>query len=192
MSPLIQTIISGVAVAAIGAGVTAYVSMSNQIARLENEAEHTSSDLGLLKLDVKEIRKALATHSIVSSPRPLDDESFQGAITHPDPNFTVGQSFTVEGTVSEEIPPYHHLWLVVRRGEMMWPKDPEVFLVDRRWKKQMTEAGTGGFSVVLYLMDQAEHDRIMKWVRDGNDTGDFPGFLSFTGEPLAQVELIGG
>ena len=117
-------------------------------------------------------------------------QSLTATIDQPANNDTVTGLIEVTGTISEPLPADAQLWIVVRRNDLMWPKDPEVFVVGETWSKTVNEGGRGNFSLVLLLVGKDGQEQIRRWIDRGIATGDFPGQIRIKdSSALAHVSL---
>ena len=106
--------------------------------------------------------------------------TINGNITNPEEGQRVTDRIEVGGTLSASLPINHHLWIVVRRGNLLWPKEPEVFVTGNSWESTVFEGGRGQFRLVLFLVNEEGQREIRDWLRVGTDTGHFPGLESIS------------
>jgi len=114
-----------------------------------------------------------------------------GKITKPNARAAVPTSFDASGSI-EDVQGLH-FWLAVRKGKLMWPKEPELTLRAGRWSVTIDEGGTpsgGRFDLVLLAVGPNGESRIAEWIRTGKATSSFPGLESIPGaEELDHVPL---
>lgn len=96
-------------------------------------------------------------------------------IDSPKNNAQVAGPIEMTGSIKGTVPADAQLWVVVRRGNLMWPKDPEVFVVGETWSKTVNDGGRGRFSLVLFLVGKEGQAQISDWIDHGVRTGDFAG-----------------
>jgi hypothetical protein len=116
----------------------------------------------------------------------------EGQIITPKEGQEVIERIDARGTISS-LPEGSHLWLAVRKGSLIWPKEPEVFIAGTSWSATIYEGGTpsgGKFTLVLYIVDSKGHTEIGEWLQIGNATSSFPGLKRITGsKALHAIEL---
>lgn len=112
-----------------------------------------------------------------------------GKIESPSDDAEVSEEVMVRGSLSTEALSDAHLWIAVRKGDVMWPKDPAVEVVDGAWETTIYEGGRGPYSIVVYLVSNEGHQEIQAWVKKGQETGEWPGFTTFKGEALDSVDV---
>jgi len=148
-------------------------------------------DIAALRADIKELRTEL--QQVKSERRRGSSSRPVGAILSPTSGASVPRAFTVEGTLAG-IPADRHVWLAVRIGDLMWPKEPEVSAGAGPWRRQVVEGGSppdGRFSLVLLMVDTVGQSEIQAWFQHGKQTGDYPGLAHVTGSvELAARDLV--
>jgi len=99
-----------------------------------------------------------------------------GQILHPLDGSIVGSRFKVSGTLGDVAEGWH-VWIAVKRGNLFWPKEPEIEPDENgNWEMIAYEGGSPGeLQVSLLLVDEPGHKRILDWFADSNSTGRFPG-----------------
>ena len=145
-----------------------------------------SSQSAALFLLMAALIGALASHLGESDPRLA---GITGEITEPADNATVSAEVLVRGRLSAELPIDTHLWLAIRHGELMWPRAPEVPVVDTHWELAITEEAHGPYSIVLFVVAAEGHNALREWVRNGEETGHWPGFGEIPGKELDAVSV---
>jgi hypothetical protein len=97
--------------------------------------------------------------------------SVSGTITTPRSGERVRNSFPVAGRLSSMPKPEQHVWVAVKIGGAgLFPKRPEIRR--RSWQMKVFESATR-FSLVLVLVNDADHRRIVRWFERGKKTGSF-------------------
>nr|VFK42051.1 MAG: hypothetical protein BECKSD772F_GA0070984_111210 [Candidatus Kentron sp. SD]VFK47923.1 MAG: hypothetical protein BECKSD772E_GA0070983_110910 [Candidatus Kentron sp. SD] len=112
---------------------------------------------------------------------PISSASAAGQILVPPDGGIVPERYRVSGTITERLPDGYHLWIVVRRGALMWPKKPEAFVVGTSWETTISEGGRGEYQLVLFLVDSAGQRSIEQWLRVGDREMHFPGLGTIVG-----------
>jgi len=107
-------------------------------------------------------------------------QTFTGQITTPRNGYQVPPRFEVACTISN-LPNDYHLWIAVRKGNPLWPKEPEAFIAGANWDTTISEGGKGRYKLVLIAVDSNGHRHITEWIRIGNETSHFPGLESIPG-----------
>lgn len=90
----------------------------------------------------------------------------QGKIISPLDGESVSRDFTVEGTL-KNIPAEKHAWTVVQINNRLYPKEPEIPLVDQHWLQDVSEGGnppSGKFSVILIVVGPQGNKEIKTWL----------------------------
>jgi hypothetical protein len=116
-------------------------------------------------------------------------DAFKATIAEPAAGSQVISPIRLKGKVTGELPQGHELWFVVRKGSLMWPKDPAVFVVGEDWSATVNEGTRGEFSLVLFLVGKDGQEQIKRWIEAGRATGHFPGLEKIEGKPVAQVTV---
>ncbi len=83
-----------------------------------------------------------------------------------------------------------HIWIMIKRGKLFWPKEPEVSA--NRSKYQISEEGSGlsDFTLGIYSISSHGQAQIKRWLKNGYDTGKWPGLGYIHGmQLLDSVEL---
>jgi hypothetical protein len=111
----------------------------------------------------------------------------EGEVLSPEAGEQLAPSFTAHGRL-DHIPENRHVWVAVQRGELLFPKEPEIPRGDRAWVHEFQEgeaaevagddiaAGESLFSLVLLLVDPDRQAEIETWFAEAEHTGDYPGF----------------
>jgi len=107
-------------------------------------------------------------------------QEISGQITSPSNGDQVPPRYEVAGTISN-LPSGYHLWVAVRRGNLLYPKEPESFVAGTNWDTTISEGGKGRYRLVLLVVDSKGHRDIKDWLRVGNETSHFPGKESIPG-----------
>jgi hypothetical protein len=121
-----------------------------------------------------------------------DSQGPKGQIISPQENEYVEGVFNVKGTL-EGIPDDHYVWVVIRVGNLSWPKEPSISSKYSNWSIEISEGGNSGkrFSVALVIMNKEGNDKIEEWFKRGEQTGKYPGFETIPGsKTLSAVQLI--
>ena len=109
-------------------------------------------------------------------PMALSDESSAptGRIVSPIEDEEVGNYVKVTGELSG-IPSGHSVWLAVKIGVLLWPKD-EILPSEGTWKSAFDEGGNPGkkFGLALIMVGPDGNRQIQKWLEDGPRVG-YPG-----------------
>ena len=110
-------------------------------------------------------------------PMALSDESSAptGRIVSPIEDEEVGNYVKVTGELSG-IPSGHSVWLAVKIGLLLWPKD-EILPSEGTWTSAFDEGGGPGkkFGLALIMVGPDGERQIQRWLEDGSRTGSFPG-----------------
>jgi hypothetical protein len=126
---------------------------------------------------------SVGLHFITRPPPPDPD----GEVLSPETGEQLAPSFTAHGRL-DHIPESEHVWVAVQRGDLLFPKEPEIPRGDRAWVHEFQEgeaaevagddiaAGEGEFSLVLLLVDPDRQAEIETWFAEAEHTGDYPGF----------------
>jgi len=70
----------------------------------------------------------------------------------------------------------YHVWIAVKRGNLIWPKEPEILPSGEKWSGIAFEGGAPGkLDLALISVNEKAHQRILKWFDHGSRTGSFPG-----------------
>ena len=118
-------------------------------------------------------------------------QEVSGQITLPINGYQVAPRFKIEGTISN-LPDGYHLWIAVRKGNLMWPKEPEAFVIGTNWGTTISENSRGEYSLILLAVNSDGHNNIMEWIRIGNETSHFPGYISIPGsQSLCSITVVG-
>lgn len=116
-------------------------------------------------------------------------QSLSATIEHPSEGARVAGQVEARGTLSGTLPANTELWIVVKQGDLMWPKDPPVDVIGQNWSKTVDLGGRGRYSLVLMLVGKAGQEQITRWIRHGMATHSFPGLARIQGVVLAQVSI---
>jgi hypothetical protein len=114
----------------------------------------------------------------------------QGRITAPLSGRKVPSVFTVEGTLSA-IPRGRHVWVAVKIGNSLWPKDPEITAAHQRWNLELDQSASpsgGRFSLVLIMVDKKGQSFIENWLEDGRKGKGYPGISDIPG--ASQLDVV--
>lgn len=117
---------------------------------------------------------------LVGVPAVAYTQEITGQILSPSNGGQVPPRFEVAGTVAN-MPDGYHLWVAVRRGNLLWPKEPEAFVVRNNWDTTISEGGKGRYKLILLAVDRKGQNTIKEWVRIGRETSHYPGLESITG-----------
>jgi hypothetical protein len=113
-----------------------------------------------------------------------------GEILFPQSGQRIPSTFTAQGKLSG-IPARNHIWLIIRIGNLMWPKSSEIVPVDQHWNALVKEDGTPKeFSLVLAMVGPTGNNEIEDWLRRGREGGGFPGLRHIS--EMMQLAEIGG
>jgi hypothetical protein len=115
-----------------------------------------------------------------------------GRIVSPKDGEPVFSDIPVSGTV-RNVGRGLHLWLVLRKGGLLWPKGPEIEAVGESWSATVSEGGTpagGRFNLVLLAVNDAGQKQITEWIRAGDATGSFPGLKAITGANELHAVMV--
>lgn len=105
---------------------------------------------------------------------PLTSRSAQGQIESPKDGEIVSRAFRAKGTLSD-IPTEKHVWIVVKIGNLLFPKEPELQASDQHWVEEFHEGGdppNGKFSIILMMVGPRGNEEIKTWlnsVREGKN-----------------------
>jgi len=81
---------------------------------------------------------------------------------------------TVRGRLGG-IPRGRHVWVALKRGSWLFPKEPEIGSRNARWTRQIDETGPPhDFSLVLLMVARRGHVDIVRWLERGKRSGNFP------------------
>jgi hypothetical protein len=123
------------------------------------------------------------------SPTP-DKRAPKGQILYPSSGQQVPRSFTAEGILSD-IPADGHIWIAVKIGNLLWPKEPEIPSQDYSWSQHIFEGGDppgGRFSLTLLLVNPGGNELIEKWIKNGRSSGHWPGLNDIPSTTLNAVQ----
>lgn len=151
----------------------------------KSNPQSISSQSAALFLLVAALIGAVASHLGELDPRLA---GITGEITEPGDNAPVSAEVLVQGRIADELPTDTHLWLGVRHGALMWPRAP-VPVVDKQWELAITEEAGGPYSIVLFAVAVEDHNELGEWVRNGEETGHWPGFGEIPGKELGAVAV---
>ncbi len=93
-----------------------------------------------------------------------------GNITMPLAGSSVSSPLMVMGTL-KDIPKDHVVYVAVERGEMIWPQEPQISSLDRRWS---TSIGLKGiepgepFQLALICVKPGAQEQITRWLAQNN------------------------
>jgi len=116
-------------------------------------------------------------------------QSLSATIEQPSDGARVAGQVEVRGTLSGTLPANTQLWIVVKQGDLMWPKDPPVDVIGQNWSKTVDLGGRGRYALVLMLVGKAGQEQITSWIQHGMATHSFPGLARIKGVVLAQVPV---
>jgi hypothetical protein len=97
-----------------------------------------------------------------------------GSIASPKEDEKVGNYVKVTGELSG-IPSGHSVWLAVKIGLLLWPKD-EILPSEGTWTSAFDEGGDPGkkFGLALIMVGPNGNRQIRQWLEDGPRVG-YPG-----------------
>ncbi|MCM8595558.1 hypothetical protein [Accumulibacter sp.] len=110
-----------------------------------------------------------------SAAEPASLAPLTASIQSPPGDARVARRFAVDGVVNGT---YRNLWLVVRVGDLYWPKEPKLSPVKGRWTGWVNEGGRppgGRFEVLLIDVPDAPSAAFEAWLGEGRRTGRYPG-----------------
>lgn len=113
-----------------------------------------------------------------------------GRIVSPRENDKVGKFVKVKGELSG-IPTGHSVWLAVKIGLLLWPKD-EISPSEGTWKATFDGGGGQGkeFGLALIMVGPDGERKIRKWFENGPEAG-YPGLARIKGSvPLDAVSRV--
>lgn len=116
-------------------------------------------------------------------------QALSATIDQPSSGARVAGPVEARGTISGNLPAGTQLWIVVKQGDLMWPKDPPVTVVGQNWSKTVDVGGRGRYALVLMLVGKKGREQIARWIRHGMATHSFPGLAQIQGAVLAQVSI---
>jgi hypothetical protein len=138
---------------------------------------------------------AFALSSLTSAPvlaQPTWDNPppnlVRGEILKPAPGSTVGRAFPVGGTAGGQI---RNLWLVVRIGDLYWPKEPKLILKNGKWDGSVNEGGNppgGRFEVILLDVTNKTSEMFEDWMRQGHASHSYPGISKSAIEGARELD----
>jgi hypothetical protein len=106
-----------------------------------------------------------------------------GEIDAPAPGDPVDRNIVARGTLAN-IPEGQHVWVIVRDGNLLYPKGPEVTPPDGDWSLRLYQGGTSEVvSLELYRMGDEGHRRITGRL----DKSDFSGIERIPGAERLDV-----
>lgn len=115
-----------------------------------------------------------------------------GTIDTPTPNSVVTPSFSVAGTITD-LPKGSTLWVAIRKGDLIWPKEPKVIAATTKWVYTVTEGSTpsgGRFSVLLLATTPAATSTLERWFKGpsfpGIAVGATPGLTILAEAPFSM------
>jgi len=103
------------------------------------------------------------------------EPSAKAKITKPRSGQRVGSRIpvTVQG---DNVASGSHYWIMVERQGLVWPKEPEVKLVDGKWSGIAHEGGSpGNLTLTLISVGEKSHKQILTWFKTSQSTGKYPG-----------------
>ena len=113
-------------------------------------------------------------------------------IESPEDDAKVEAKIIAKGKISQQ-PLNGHLWLALRHGGLIWPKDPEVPGTGTDWTVMVYEEGTpldGKLTLALYLVQDDGDQWIRAWLSIGNATGTFPGLRKIPSSRLVDEKKL--
>lgn len=124
---------------------------------------------------------------ILSRPDPQEEKT-GGQIISPESGQEVTSNIKVQGKLSG-VPEGKHVWIAVKVGDLLWPKEPEINPGDRVWDVTIFEPSAGrSFALVLLLVDENGNKQIYNWLERGRRFGDYPGFSRVPGS--TQLDIV--
>ena len=140
--------------------------------------------------DVKFFVKRMGTWKVVLHNDYVRFDIPSGKILSPGSNQRVSRTFTVEGTLAG-IPPGRHVWLTVRAGNLLWPKETEISSSEAEWTREVIEGGNppdGKLSLILLMVDSAGNQEIKDWFERGRRGEGYPGLVGISGS--VQLDAV--
>lgn len=138
---------------------------------------------------------SLVLYCFTRPPPPEPD----GEVLSPEAGEQLAPSFTAHGRL-DHIPENRHVWVAVQRGELLFPKEPEIPRGDRAWVHEFVEGeaaegvaddvaeGESLFSLVLLLVDADRQAEIETWFAEAEHSG-YPGFAVDT-EGFTRLNVV--
>lgn len=102
------------------------------------------------------------------------------------PRAETGQAISARGTI-QQLPPDGQLWLAVRKGDLLWPKEPAPTISGSTWTATIAEGATpagGAFELALYFVLPEGNEPLTTWFAEGRRSGSFPGLPTIPGAVL--------
>lgn len=113
------------------------------------------------------------------------------SISFPTEGARPGSRFNVTGNLSGSP---HNLWLVVKNGDLYWPKEPKVVISGSTWKGVVNEEGSsadGTYEVVLIDVSDELSKSFEVWLKQGHIKNHYPGLSeSALGLPNAGAKVL--
>jgi hypothetical protein len=125
----------------------------------------------------------------------------EGEMLSPEAREQLGPRFTAHGRL-DHIPENRHVWVAVQRGELLFPKEPEIPRGDQAWVHEFVEgeaaevvgadvaADESLFSLVLLLVDADRQAEIEAWFAEAEHSG-YPGF-EVGAEGFTRLDVVEG
>lgn len=104
-----------------------------------------------------------------------------GRIVRPSRGDAVGRALRVRVRFAD-VPIDHHVWLAIRSGDLLWPKEPEIPTGHREWAGVIVHGVSGrAFALRLLAVSSAGQEFIEQWLERARRTGLYPGLTRIPG-----------
>jgi hypothetical protein len=137
--------------------------------------------------------------STITPSKEQTSSDFNVKITDPKDEQIVGESITVKGESSGDIPERQYLWLLVglEKNQQWWPQMENIRPIEDKWE---IGAAIGGepeerlkMKLVMMLVGEKVNSEFEDWKRNGKLTGSYPPFEPIPpGKVLDSVYVIKG
>jgi hypothetical protein len=127
----------------------------------------------------------------------------EGEILSPEAREQLDPTFTAHGRL-DHIPENAHVWVAVQRGDVLFPKEPEIPRGDQAWVHTFVEgelasegvgedvsAGERSFALVLLLVDSDGQAQIHDWFAEGELGAGYPG-LEVGADGFTRLHVVEG
>lgn len=117
--------------------------------------------------------------------------ALSGRIVSPSRRDAVGSSLRVRVELAG-VPIDHHVWLVIRLDDRLWPKEPEIPTGRPEWVGEIVHGVAGRhFGLRLLAVSSAGQDSIERWLERGRGTGVYAGLARIPGAVLlSEVDSL--